>query len=217
MQRLSPAELARYRDRLTTLDAQAHKPGNRLDYITEQDMNVLSPKSVIGSQVLDSYSDEELLDIFLKALDAPDHKLSYRNIYIVYRRYLDQRFGCEGSAKNKARTLAKQRKEEARWPPDWPERVSVMPLLAELRRRNKTANIEDLRLFTRLCDFAKQTGQPPILTDLEKKQIDRLLHSTKALELMGIPQLNKLALRHMRQYWREGRKRPPNTYDILAG
>lgn len=207
MRRLTQAEIQKYRFRIHTLNIKAQRAGNRFDLIDNAELDLLSPRSPIGWQIYESYSDEELLDILLKGQEAPDHKLGYHNICVIYRRYLTKRFGDEWSAKMKARTLVKQRKAEVRWPPDWPERVSMEPLLAEMKRRNRVVTPEDHQMFSRMCEISRRTGFPPEVRPFERKRLDELYTCRKALELMGIPYMNKAALRHMRQYWTAEREK----------
>ena len=222
MQRLAQQEVEKYRQKIRELDAKARKPGNSLDHIIRIDAELLSPHSPIGKQIYRSYSDEELLDIFLQGQEAPDHKLGYHNIYIVYRRYINERFKDEWTAKVKARTLVKQRKEKLKWPPDWPDRVSVEPLLAELKRRNKELTPGDMQMLIRFCEISRQTGFPPELKPFERQRLDKLFQCRRALELMGIPYMNKATLKHMKKYWASerqksadgGRQEKPAVYTI---
>lgn len=81
----------------------------------------------ISRQVYESYTDEELLDIFLKTRTGAERKLQFGRIYCIYKIYIRKRFGSLERAKTQAIIRRKNLRNERRWPPDWPDRIDLEP------------------------------------------------------------------------------------------
>ena len=57
----------------------------------------------------------------------------------------------------------------------------------------------------RLCQTARETGYPPVLTPDEMRMLNRYGSWTRVLEAMGIPALKGADARYMAGYWAQQR------------
>ena len=204
---LSQRELGEYRQWIADLEEEAREQGGSLEACDPEVWALFEPRGEPGRQIYASFSDGELLDLLLRTMDRPGHSPRFEELHVIYREYLRLRFHGLDAAKRLARTRRKQLEEERRWPWDWPDRVSPQPLLERLEQRGRTAGPEDLALLEELCGQARATGLPPELSAPARERLERLCRCKTALELMGIPALDKAGLRHMRQYWEAERAR----------
>lgn len=206
---LTEKELAGYRQWLAELAEEALGPGGDPTTCDEEIYQYFSLRTSCGKQVYDSYSDEELLDVLVQMMDHHGHKVNGHDIYCVYKDYLRKRFGTMPDAISKARRRLKLRKDQERWPPDWPERVSLQALLDAPRNRMRSPSQEDLAFLNKLCEAARRTGYPPNLTADDRRRLNHMkLGGCKfILETMGIPCLERIARKHMMRYWHIERKK----------
>ena len=163
------------------------------------------PGSSTGRQIYASYSGDELLDFLITYMQHLGHKPDWERVHYIYKLYLSRRFGNLAQAKAKARTRQKALEQRAKWPPDWPERVSSDPFYRWLDENRKAYTEEDKEIIETLCADARQSGLPPDLSSEKCKQLGKLCDIKKALELMNIPPLRKTELRFMTRYWNENR------------
>lgn len=206
---LTEKELAGYRQWLAELAEEALEPGGDPTFCDEEVYPYFSLRTSCGRQVYDSYSDEELLEVLVRMMDHHGHRVNGHDIYCIYKDYLRKRFGTMPDAISKARGRLKLRKNQMRWPPDWPERVSLQVLLDAPRNRTRSPSQEDIAFLNRLCETARRTGYPPELTKDDRRRLDHMkLGGCKfILETMGIPCLGRIARKHMIQYWRTERRK----------
>lgn len=134
------------------------------------------------------------------------HSPDWEKIHHVYKLYLTRRFGDLAQAKAKARSWQKALTQQAKCPPDWPERVEPEPFYIWIQEQNKTITEEDKALIEGLCDAARKTGTPPELSSPEVQSLGKFCDFKKALEMMNIPALRKAELRFMTRYWEQNRK-----------
>ena len=207
MKTLSKKELTEYRRWIAELEEEAREQGGNMQTCDPEVWAQFEPHSDPGRQIYASFTDEELLDLLIRTMDRPGHSPRVEEIHVIYREYLRLRFRGLNTAKSLAKTRRKQLEEERRWPWDWPDRVSPRPLLDRLAQRGQAAGPEDLALLERLCAEARAARLPPALSETERDQLNRLCICKTALELMGIPVLNKAGLRHMVRYWEKERAR----------
>ena len=161
------------------------------------------PKSETGKQIFRSYNDNELLDILISYMQHHGHKPDWEKIHSVYKLYLSRRFGNLAEAKLKARARQKKLVQEAKWPPDWPERVSPEPLYQWMAANGIELTEEHRDNMEGLCKAARESGMPPELSSPECQLLGKICNYKKALEMLGIPALNKSELRFMARYWQE--------------
>lgn len=211
--KLTEKELLGYREWLMELSQEAEEHGD-FNTCDEEVWEQFDPDSDAGSQVYQSFSDEELLDILIDTMDRQGHKPRYDRIHTIYRRYIQARFGGLNNAKDRARIRMKQREEEVRWPPDWHTHVSVTPLLRKLEQKGKKPTREEVDLLERVCREARETGLPPYISISTRDRLNKLMDYKSALEIMGIPCLSQTSLKRMVRYW-TGQRR--NTADAKEG
>ncbi len=152
-----------------------------------------------------SYSSDDLLDILITVMAHHGHSPDWEKIHHVYKLYLSYRFGDLAQAKAKARARRKQLTQQAKWPPDWPERVSSEPFYRWLDECGKTYTAEDKAIIETLCADARKSGLPPDLSTEPCKHLGKFCDIKRALEIMNIPPLKKTELRFMAKYWKENR------------
>lgn len=198
---LTAKQLAGYRQWLAELDEEAHEPGGDPAFCDSEVWQDFDPNRPIGRQVYESFSDEELLDILLRTMDRPGHSPRFDEVYCIYRQYLRLRFDGLNNAKDRAKARRKHLRDQEKWPADWWERVSPEPLIQYCRTRKREPETQDLLLFQELCGIARRCQLPPVLTSAQSRRLEALCGAKRALELMGIPALNKSSLRHMQRYW----------------
>lgn len=206
---LPPKELARYRQWLTELNEEAHKPGGNLKSCEPWIESYFDPRLPIGGEIYHSFSNDELLEIMIREMDHYGHKPDWDNFYCIYKLYLRRRFGSLPKARAKALKRLKFRKNAERWPPDWPERVSVEPLLEWSNKRQRPFTEEEIALFRRLADTARETGLPPEMTREELAILDQFGNRKIVLNKMGIPYLPWPEMREMLRYWKAMRAGEP--------
>ena len=165
------------------------------------------PGSPTGRQIYASYSGDELLDILTTYMEHSGHSPDWEKIHHVYKLYLSYHFGDLAQAKAKARSRQKAMTQQAKWPPDWPERVSSEPFYRWLDECGKAYTEEDKEIIEMLCADARQSGLPPDLSSEKCKHVGKFCNIKKALEMMNIPPLKKTELRFMARYWRENREK----------
>ena len=74
--------------------------------------------------------------------------------------------------------------QQAKWPPDWPERVSSEPFYRWLDECGKLYTEEDKKLIETLCADARQSGLPPDLSTEKCRHLGKFCDIKKALEMM---------------------------------
>ena len=165
------------------------------------------PGSPTGRQIYASYSGNELLDFLITYMEHHGHSPDWEKIHHVYKLYLSWRFGDLAKAKAKARSRQKAMTQQAKWPPDWPERVSSELFYRWLDECDKSYTEEDKELIQTLCADARQSGLPPDLSTEKCRHLGKFCDIKKALEMMNIPPLRKAELRFMSRYWNENRSK----------
>ena len=165
------------------------------------------PKSETGKHIFQSYTDNELLDILISYMQHRGHTPEWDKVHYIYKLYLSQRFDNLAQAKAKARTRQKILMQQAKWPPDWPERVNPEPLYQWMAENGKELTEEQRNNVEGLCMAARETGMPPDLSSPECQLLGKICDYKKALEMLGIPALRKTELRFMSRYWQENREK----------
>ncbi len=165
------------------------------------------PRTPTGKQIYMSYTGEELLDILITYMEHPGHSPDWEKVHHVYKLYLNWRFGNLPQAKEKARARQKALMQQAKWPPDWPERVNPEPLYQWMAEKGKELTEEHRNNIEGLCKTARETGMPPDLSSPECQLLGKICNYKKALEMMNIPALRKTELRFMARYWKENREK----------
>lgn len=112
---LTQKELAGYRQWLSELDSEARKTGADLTDVDYEIWQYFDPETMIGKQIYESYSDEELISFVLATMDHPGHKPRLERIYVIYRQYLKLRFDGLSNVIARAKTRRKQLAEEMKW------------------------------------------------------------------------------------------------------
>lgn len=163
------------------------------------------PGSPTGRQIYASYSGDELLDFLITYMEHHGHSPDWEKIHHVYKLYLSWRFGDLAKAKAKARSRQKAMTQQAKWPPDWPERVSSEPYYRWLEERGRAYTEEDKAVIEGICTQARESGMPPELSSEPCVYLGKFGDIKKGLALMNIPPLNKAELRFMARYWKENR------------
>ena len=199
---LSEKELKGYRRWAAQLQEESREPGGSCSCDPEV-WEFFDPAFSTGKQIYESFTDEELLDVMIATMNRPGHTPQFQEIHELYRRYLSRRFGDLARAKRAARIRYKQLRDESRWPWDWPDRVSPEPVLDRCRKRGISLSDKETALLEQLCRAARYTRMPPVLSSEEARCLQRLGGARRTVELMGIPQLERSALRHMRSYWQQ--------------
>ena len=203
--RLTKRQIGEYKQWIAELAEEAGQPGGDPDVCDREVWAYFDPRGAVGVQIYQSFSDEELIATLFPTMDHPGHKPRFEEVYIVYRRYLKLRFGGLEAAKRKARTRYKQIRDEQKWPPDWPERVSPDALLAHCRERGVEVSMDDQLELERFCSTIQRERKPLCHEELSGSQCAWLAALggswKKALDLMGIPVLNKRQVYHLERYW----------------
>ena len=199
---LSEKELTGYRQWAAELQEESQQPGGSCRCDPEV-WEYFNPAFPCGKQIYESFTDEELLDVVLPTMERPGHTPRFQEIHEIYRRYLARRFGDLSRAKELARIRYKRRRDEQRWPWDWPERVSAEPALNYCRQRGLCLSREELALLKHICQMARYTRMPPALSQAQIRCLQRLGGVRQTFELMGIPRLERGALKYMRFYWQK--------------
>ena len=196
---LTKKELASYREWLAELDAEARKSGGDLTNCDEDLWRIFSPRCWIGKQVCASFSDEDLLDIALRSMDQKGHKVETDNIYCIYLEYIKCRMGLGRKMMDRVRARRKNLRNEQRYPLDWPEHITIKPLLKQYLKNPLTE--ADIALLEDIRRRAQASRMIPELTPEEKNQLDKFGGAGQAMKMMGIPIIRGSELRHMKQYW----------------
>lgn len=199
---LSEKEVNGYRQWAAELQEESQQPGGSCRCDPEV-WEYFNPAFPCGKQIYESFTDEELLDVVLPTMERPGHTPQFQEIHEIYRRYLARRFGDLSRAKELARIRYKRRRDEQRWPWDWPERVSAEPALNYCRQRGLCLSQEEQALLKHICQVARYTRMPPALSQAQIRCLQRLGGVRQTFELMGIPRLERGALKYMRFYWQK--------------
>lgn len=199
--RLSAEKLAGYRLWLAQLDEEAREPGGDLCVCDGDVWEIFNPRSAVGRQVYESFSDDELLDVMIRTMDHPGHKPRYEEIYLIYKEYIFLRFDGLHNAKAAARRRMKCLDEQKRWPPDWSEHVCAEAQLSWMESRGMCVSAENREFLLEICEQIRRTGQLPEITAEVRGSLDRMGGCKQVLERMGIPCLNKQAKKHLQHYW----------------
>lgn len=94
------------------------------------------------------------------------------------------------------------KKPPKKWPADWPEKVSVQPVMDYLVRKGKPPlSDEQLFVLNLICDEAKRTNMPPYISISLRDRIKKIGKPTYILELMGIPTIKCGELQRQRRVW----------------
>lgn len=205
---LTKKQINGYRQWLSELDEEAHDAGKDIHMKPDPDIwELFDPGKTNGKQIYLSYTDRELLGIVVKTMDCCGHKPRWDEVHYIYLAYIRERFGNLNHATWKARGLRKQMEEEARWPPDWPQKVSIKDFERYCEKRKCALNDEEREVLLRFCNAVKKNRRPPLQDQIPRPVAAilrrRRIQWKQAMNLMEIPALNKLALKHLMQYWTE--------------
>ena len=203
--RLTKRELDNAKQVLAKRSEQTRENGFEKNECDPVLLNYYHPKTDTGRQIYMAYTAEELLDILITYMGGHGHSPEWDKVHCVYKLYLIWRFNDLPQAKEKARTRLKQQKLQAKWPADWPERVSPQPLYQWMEEKGVELTEKHRRNIETICANARETGVPPELSSDEVQLLAKIYSYKKALELMNIPALNKLEQRFMIRYWRANR------------
>lgn len=203
--RMTREEISRAKKVLAQRNAQTMETGFETKWCDPEFRNYYHPASATGKQIYRSYSSDELLDILITFMEHHGHTPDWEKVHHVYKLYLSYRFGDLAQAKAKARARKKAMVQQAKWPPDWPDRVSPEPFYKWPEERGKAYTEEDKAVVEGICVQAKESGLPPELSSEPCKYIGKFGDIKKGLEMMNIPPLNKVDLRFMARYWKENR------------
>lgn len=207
IQELTKREIDSYRQWLNELDQEAREPGGDLSTCDTQVWNYFNPSGVTGRQIYESFTNEELLDILIRTIDRPGNKPNYDQVYYIYKRYLRLRFQSLNNAKDRAKARVKQLREQEKWPPDWPTRVSTSKFVLRCEKAKYPLTDQELLELDAFCCRVRKTRRPPLESQLPQTVAKickaRHLSFQKSMKLMGIPALNQLSLRHMLKYWQK--------------
>ena len=201
---MTEEEIVRAKRILAQRNERTRQSGLEADRCDPAFRSYYHPGSVRGKQIYRSYTSEELLDILSAYMEHHGHSPDWERIHHVYKLYLKERFQDLAQAKAKARVRQKALTQQAKWPPDWPERVSSSPLYEWLEEHGKAVNEEDKAVIETICVQARD-GLPPDLSSPACLRLNKLCHIKKALEMMNIPALRKNELRYMTRYWEQGK------------
>lgn len=199
--KLSQRQLREYRQWIADLEEEIREEGGDLSQEDLELWEYFDPATTTGRQIYASFTDEELLDCLIRTMHRPGHNPRYNEIHFIYKKYLRIRFNGLNTAKDRAKIRMKRLAEQEKWSWDWPEHVSLQPLLERLEQRGKEVSAEDHVMLDELCAKAKETGKPLTLSVSARKRLGKLYDCKQALELMGIPVLDKAGLRYMNKFW----------------
>jgi len=205
-QKLTEKELRGYRQWLSELDEESRGEQGTSRQAMDPDLwRIFDPKGNIGRQIYESYTDEALLEAVVVTMDHPGHKPRTYQLSPIRQVYLKQRFGNINKACWAARGFRKRLEEQKRWPPDWPERVSADGFRAYCERIGSPLTEREAELAERMCGLVRKSWRPPeeeeIPPELKKLFQKKRCTNKRAMELMGIPVLSKLAMKHLWSYW----------------
>jgi hypothetical protein len=205
-QKLTEKELLGYRQWLSELDEESRGEQGTSRQAMDPDLwRIFDPKGNIGRQIYESYTDEALLEAVVVTMDHPGHKPRTYQLSPIRQVYLKQRFGNINKACWAARGFRKRLEEQKRWPPDWPERVSADGFRAYCERIGSPLTEREAELAERMCGLVRKSWRPPeeeeIPPELKKLFQKKRCTNKRAMELMGIPVLSKLAMKHLWSYW----------------
>ena len=202
---LNGREISEAKKALAQRNEQTRANGFEAQWCNPKFRSYYHPGSPTGRQIFASYTGDELLDILITYMQHQGHSPDWEKIHHVYKLYLSDRFGDLAQAKAKARSRQKALTQQAKWPPDWPDRVSSEPFYKWLDECGKTYTEEDKAVVESICTQAKESGMPPELSSELCKYLGKFGDIKKGLAMMNIPPLNKAELRFMARYWRENR------------
>ena len=183
MARLTQRELEEYREWIADLALEGEACDDEL-------WALFSPDRSTGRQICASYCDEELLDHVLETMERQGHKVRREEIYCVYRRYLEARFGSWRQIETAARALKNRRDRQQVEESRVDGRASVERLLAGCDR---PLSALDIAALEELCAQAKALGRAPARGEIRLavfRRVNKLFGSWKqALRGMGIEPL----------------------------
>ena len=205
-QKLTEKELRGYRQWLSELDVESREEQESSRQTVDPDIwRVFNPEGNIGRQIYESYTDEALLEAVVGTMDHPGHKPRLYQLSLIRQVYLKRRFGSTNKACWAAKGFRKRLEEQKRWPPDWPERGSADRFRAYCERIGSPLTERESELVERMCKSVKESWRPPgeeeITPELKKLFQKKRCTNKRAMELMGIPVLSKLAMKHLWSYW----------------
>lgn len=204
---LNEKQLVGYRVWLNELDAEARASGT-LDKCDDDIWETFDPESWSGSQVCASYQKNEMLDWLAQRMEAEDQPVEWGEVYCIHRAYVEKRFGSFENAEQEARRNYKQLRNLAKWPADWPDRISLQPVEDYLARKGKPPLTQEQReLLLSLCCEARNTGLPPYISITLRNRLNKIANPIYLQQLMGIPVLDKKELEIYKRYWRSERER----------
>jgi hypothetical protein len=206
---LLPKQIAGYRQWLEELDEEALRMGGTTACDPEV-WEYFDPRTSIGRQIYESFSDEELLNVLIRKMNQQGRKPRFDEVHYIYKQYLYRRFNGLNNAKARARSRMKQRREERKWPRDWPERVSPTPLVTWCEKQGQPISQKILQRLQEICDMTRATKTPPQLNQEDRAMLHELMKWDRALEMMGIPALDRAGMRHMMRYWEQQRGQEAN-------
>ena len=193
-QKLTEKELRGYRQWLSELDVESREEQESSRQTVDPDIwRVFNPEGNIGRQIYESYTDEALLEAVVGTMDHPGHKPRLYQLSLIRQVYLKRRFGSTNKACWAAKGFRKRLEEQKRWPPDWPERVSA-------------------DRFRAYCERIEE-----ITPELKKLFQKKRCTNKRAMELMGIPVLSKLAMKHLWSYWLSAWREPAGPSERKTG
>lgn len=221
-QKLTEKELRGYRQWLSELDEESRGEQGTSRQAMDPDLwRIFDPKGNIGRQIYESYTDEALLEAVVVTMDHPGHKPRTYQLSPIRQVYLKQRFGNINKACWAARGFRKRLEEQKRWPPDWPERVSADGFRAYCERIGSPLTEQDAELAEHMCRSVRESWRPPeeeeIPPELKMLFQKKRCSNKKAMELMGIPVLSKLAMKHLWSYWLSAWREPAGPSERKTG
>lgn len=187
---LTARELREYKEWLADLAAEAAETG---DYgaCDREVWEQFDPDGPVGAQIFGSLSERELMAPVLATMDRPGHTPQFDKVYVIYRRYLNRRYGTMNDAKFRARILYKRKQEAELCAPGWQERIAPEALLADCRERGAEVSEEDRARLAAFCAAAARR-KSPFVDDQFPKEYRTFLNALagnwrRALRIMGIP------------------------------
>lgn len=200
--RLTKRELDNAKQVLARRSELTRRDGFERNECDPEFLRYYHPRTETGIQIYTSYSAEELLDILITYMENQGHSPDWDKVHYVYKLYLTWRFGNLPQAKEKARTRMKQLKLQAKWPVDWPVRVSPEPFYEWMSGKNMELTEEHRKNIEKICKAARETGVPPDLSSSEIQMLGKICSYKKALEMMNVPALRKTEQRFMTRFWK---------------
>ena len=198
-QKLTEKELRGYRQWLSELDEESRGEQGTSRQAMDPDLwRIFDPKGNIGRQIYESYTDEALLEAVVVTMDHPGHKPRTYQLSPIRQVYLKQRFGNINKACWAARGFRK--------------RGSADGFRAYCERIGSPLTEREAELAEHMCRPVRESWRPPeeeeIPPELKMLFQKKRCSNKKAMELMGIPVLSKLAMKHLWSYWLSAWREP---------